>query len=40
MEFVRAVANVSFETLDVLKKFENDDSFKNIDLVELIAKVV
>lgn len=39
MEFVKAVANVSFETLDVLKKFENDDSLKGVDMVELMAKV-
>lgn len=39
MDFVKAVANVSFETLGALKKFENDESLKNIDLVELVAKV-
>lgn len=40
MEFVKAVANISFETLDVFKKFENDETFKTINMVELIGKVV
>lgn len=39
MDFVKTVANVSFETLDLFKKFENDETLNNIDMVELIAKV-
>lgn len=34
------VTNVSFETLSAFRKFENDETLKNIDLVELMAKVL
>lgn len=39
MEFVKAIANISYETLDELKKFEEDDTLKNVDFLDLIAKV-
>lgn len=39
MDFVKTAANVSFEALHNFKKFENDVTLKDIDFVELIAKV-
>lgn len=39
LEFVKTVANVSYHTLEGFKRFEHDKTLKNIDMVELIAKV-
>lgn len=39
MDFVKTVANVSYQTLESFKRFENDPTLQNIDMVELVAKV-
>ncbi|KAK9731145.1 Amiloride-sensitive sodium channel [Popillia japonica] len=38
-EFVKAVANISYQSLDVLKKYENDSALNNVDMMDLAVKV-
>ncbi|KAI4459077.1 amiloride-sensitive sodium channel-related [Holotrichia oblita] len=38
-EFVKAVANISYQSLDVFKKYENDSDFNDVDMMDLAVKV-
>lgn len=38
-EFVSVVANISYHTLWKLEKFQNDDSLRNVDFVEVVTRV-
>lgn len=39
MDFVKTVANVSYNALAEFKRFENDPTLQSINMVELVAKV-
>lgn len=39
MDFVKIVANISYNTLDELKQYENDSMLQNVNMIELVAKV-
>lgn len=37
--FVKAVANVSYHSLDLFKKYANDDTLNSVDMLDLAVKV-